>query len=102
MMAAIGTGNVKSGIVTVSLGTSGTIFTCSEKPVIDPTGLVAAFCDGTNRWLPVCRCFFIYIYNDCCLLSKLICTMNVTVATEVFALKKMLLKPIHFNCSEIK
>lgn len=65
MMGAIGTGNVREGVVTVSLGTSGTIYACSEKPVIDPRGEVAAFCDSTGRWLP------------------LICTMNVTVATEM-------------------
>ena len=38
MMAAIGTGNTRPGVVTASLGTSGTIFACAEKPVIDPQG----------------------------------------------------------------
>jgi xylulokinase len=66
MMAAIGTGNVAPGAVTASLGTSGTIFACAEGPVIDPSGEIAAFCDSNDRWLP------------------LLCTMNVTVATEVF------------------
>lgn len=65
MMGAIGTGNVKPGVVTVSLGTSGTIYACSSHPVIDPQGEVAAFCDSTGKWLP------------------LVCTMNVTVATEM-------------------
>jgi xylulokinase len=65
MMAAIGTGNTSSGRVTVSLGTSGTIYAFSDKPIIDPLGEVAAFCDSTNHWLPM------------------ICTMNVTVATEI-------------------
>ncbi len=65
MMSAIGTGNTKPGIVTVSLGTSGTIYAYSNKPVIDPEGEIAAFCDSTNGWLP------------------LVCTMNVTVATEL-------------------
>ncbi|MFZ4985079.1 MAG: xylulokinase [Blastocatellia bacterium] len=65
MMGAIGTGNVREGVVTVSLGTSGTIYACSGRPVIDPRGEVAAFCDSTGRWLP------------------LVCTMNVTVATEM-------------------
>lgn len=64
MMAAIGTGTTEPGIVTASLGTSGTVFTCSETPIIDPRGEIAAFCDSTDRWLP------------------LACTMNVTVATE--------------------
>lgn len=65
MMGAIGTGNTRQGIVTASFGTSGTIYACSEKPVVDPQGEIAAFCDSTNRWLP------------------LLCTMNVTVATEM-------------------
>jgi xylulokinase len=38
MMSAIGTGNIRAGVVTVSLGTSGTICAFSEKPVIDPKG----------------------------------------------------------------
>ncbi len=65
MMGAIGTGNTRAGIVTASFGTSGTIYACAEKPVVDPRGEIAAFCDSTNRWLP------------------LLCTMNVTVATEM-------------------
>ncbi len=64
MMGAIGTGNVSPGVVTVSLGTSGTLFACSDKPVIDPQGEVAAFCDSADQWMP------------------LVCTMNVTVLTE--------------------
>ncbi len=65
MMGAIGTGNTREGVITASFGTSGTIYACSEKPIIDPKGEIAAFCDSTNRWLP------------------LLCTMNVTVATEM-------------------
>lgn len=65
MMGAIGTGNTSPGIVTVSLGTSGTVYAYSDKPVIDPRGEIAAFCDSTNGWLP------------------LVCTMNVTVASEL-------------------
>src|SRR5262249_44288487 len=41
MMSAIGTGNIDPGVVTVSLGTSGTICAFSEEPVIDPKGEVA-------------------------------------------------------------
>ena len=66
MMAAIGTGNIAPGIVTASLGTSGTIFAFAAEPVIDPRGEIAAFCDSTDHWMP------------------LLCTMNVTVATEAF------------------
>ena len=64
MMGAIGTSNVAPGRVTASLGTSGTIYAYSDKPVIDPAGDIAGFCDSTDAWLP------------------LVCTMNVTVATE--------------------
>jgi len=64
MMGAIGTGNIASGIITASFGTSGTLYGCAGSPVIDPRGEVAAFCDSTDRWLP------------------LVCTMNVTVVTE--------------------
>lgn len=64
MMGAIGTGNVRPGVVTVSLGTSGTLFACADQPVIDPQGEVAAFCDSADQWMP------------------LVCTMNVTVLTE--------------------
>ena len=64
MMGAIGTGNVAPGRVTASLGTSGTIYAYSDKPVLDDCGDIAGFCDSTDAWLP------------------LICTMNVTVATE--------------------
>ena len=64
MMAAIGTGNVSPGISTVSLGTSGTIFSYSSRPFIDRRGEIAAFCDSTGGWLP------------------LLCTMNVTNTTE--------------------
>jgi len=65
MMGAIGSGNVRPGMVTVSLGTSGTLYSFSDSPVIDPQAEIAAFCDSTGGWLP------------------LVCTMNVTVATEM-------------------
>jgi xylulokinase len=64
MMGAIGTANVVPGRVTASIGTSGTIYAYSAKPVVDPKGEIAGFCDSTDAWLP------------------LLCTMNVTVATE--------------------
>ena len=64
MMGAIGTANVVPGRVTASLGTSGTIYAYSAQPVVDSQGEIAGFCDSTDAWLP------------------LLCTMNVTVATE--------------------
>src|SRR5208283_3020237 len=51
MMGAIGTANVVPGRVTASLGTSGTIYAYSEKPVIDAGGEIAGFCDSTDAWL---------------------------------------------------
>lgn len=53
MYGAIGTGNVEAGIVTVSLGTSGTAYTFMETPFIDPSGEIAAFCDSTGNHLPL-------------------------------------------------
>ncbi len=53
MYGAVGTGNVRPGIVTVSLGTSGTAYTFLEEPFIDPTGEIAAFCDSTGHHLPL-------------------------------------------------
>ena len=64
MMSAIGTGAVRDGFLTMSLGTSGTLFGFSKTPVIDPTGNLAAFCSSSGGWLP------------------LLCTMNCTVASE--------------------
>jgi len=60
MMGAIGTGNVKEGVVTVSLGTSSTVYSFRNDPVSDPTGSVASFCSSSGGWLP------------------LVCTMNAT------------------------
>jgi xylulokinase len=64
MMAAIGTGNIQPGVVTASLGTSGTLFAFSAVPIVDSRGEVAAFCDSTDNWLP------------------LVCTLNLTLVTE--------------------
>ena len=66
MMGAIGTGTVKDGFLTLSLGTSGTLYGYSDSPVIDPSGDLAAFCSSSGGWLP------------------LLCTMNCTVASEEF------------------
>jgi xylulokinase len=66
MMGAIGTGTVRDGFLTMSLGTSGTLFGFSDKPLIDPSGDLAAFCSSSGGWLP------------------LLCTMNCTVASESF------------------
>ncbi|MEE4111136.1 MAG: xylulokinase [Halieaceae bacterium] len=65
MMAAIGTGNVIPGRLTMSLGTSGTLFAFTDRPIVDPEGNIAAFCSSTGGWLP------------------LLCTMNCTLATEL-------------------
>jgi len=67
MMAAIGTGNVAPGVLSMSLGTSGTLFSCADHALVDDEAGWAAFCSSTGGWLP------------------LICTMNCTVATETVA-----------------
>jgi len=66
MMGAVGTGNISPGVCTLSLGTSGTIYSYYSEPFVDPEGEIAAFCDSTGGWLP------------------LLCTMNVTNTTEYF------------------
>lgn len=53
MMGAIGTGNIAKGIVSISLGTSGTAYTFMEDPFVDPDGEIACFCDATNHYLPL-------------------------------------------------
>jgi xylulokinase len=65
MMAAIGTGNVTAGKLTMSLGSSGTVCAYSPSPVVDRQGEIAAFCSSTDGWLP------------------LVCTMNCTLGTEL-------------------
>ncbi|NCF55989.1 MAG: xylulokinase [Planctomycetia bacterium] len=64
MMSAIGSGATRSGVVVMSLGTSGTVFTRTDHPVIDPEGLIAPFCSSDGGWLP------------------LLCVMNCTNVTE--------------------
>ncbi len=64
MMSAIGSGATREGATVISLGTSGTAFSYSTQPIIDPSGDIAAFCDSTGAYLP------------------LLCTMNVTGVTE--------------------
>ncbi|HHR9269765.1 TPA: xylulokinase [Salmonella enterica subsp. enterica serovar Muenchen] len=63
MMGAIGTGNINSGIVTMGLGTSGTLYSNTPDLPEANSASIANFCSATNGWLP------------------LICTMNVTSAT---------------------
>jgi xylulokinase len=53
MYGAIGTGNVTPGVVTISLGTSGTAYSVTDTAWVDPTGQIASFCDSTGRYLPL-------------------------------------------------
>lgn len=64
MMGAIGTGTVEDGFLTMSMGTSGTLYGFSAQPLADPANGLSGFCSSTGGWLP------------------LLCTMNCTVATE--------------------
>ncbi|MEO6206615.1 MAG: xylulokinase [Candidatus Limnocylindrales bacterium] len=48
---AVGVGAVASGIVALSLGTSGVIFATTDLPIHEPTGQVHAFCHAVpGRW----------------------------------------------------
>ncbi|MES2818147.1 MAG: xylulokinase [Pseudomonadota bacterium] len=62
MLGAIGTGNIRPGVITMSLGTSGTLYAYSDQPLVSPQPEVASFCSSSGGWL------------------SLICTMNLTNA----------------------
>lgn len=64
MMGAIGTGNIEQGVVTASLGTSGTLYAYSDQAPDIKHPLIAPFCSSSNGWL------------------LLICTMNLTGAVN--------------------
>ncbi|MFA7109269.1 MAG: xylulokinase [Sphaerochaetaceae bacterium] len=64
MMGAIGCGCTSEGSLVMSMGTSGTLFGYSEKPVCDKKDRLAAFLSSSGGYLP------------------LLCTMNCTVASE--------------------
>ncbi|WP_458717403.1 xylulokinase [Pseudomonas gregormendelii] len=64
MMGAIGTGNIQPGAITMSLGSSGTVYAYADQPRVSFDGSVATFCSSSGGWLP------------------LICTMNLTNATS--------------------
>ncbi len=63
MMGAIGTGNIQPGAITMSLGSSGTVYAYADAPTVSAEASVATFCSSSGGWLP------------------LICTMNLTNAT---------------------
>jgi len=63
MMGAIGTGNIHPGAITMSLGSSGTVYAFTDQPQVSKHASVATFCSSSGGWLP------------------LICTMNLTNAT---------------------
>ncbi len=63
MAGAMGVG-LSPGDVAVSLGTSGTVYSVTDRPAADPSGAVAGFADATGRFLP------------------LVCTLNATKVTE--------------------
>lgn len=65
MMSAIGSGNVTENKLTVSLGTSGTVFSYQSQPLIpEHHADINAFCSSNNGYLP------------------LVSTMNVTLAIK--------------------
>jgi xylulokinase len=66
MGAALGLG-LRAGDVTISLGTSGTVFGVSATPTRDPSGAVAGFASASGDYLP------------------LVCTLNATKVTDTVA-----------------
>lgn len=49
--AAVGTGAVKEGVVSISLGTSGVVFATTDNPFIEPEGRLHAFCHSVpGKW----------------------------------------------------
>ena len=66
MAAALGIG-LAPGQVCLSLGTSGTVYARSDRPVADPTGTIAGFADAAGGYLP------------------LACTLNATRVTGAVA-----------------
>lgn len=48
--SAVGTGAVAPGIVSVSLGTSGVVFTSLDKPHSDPSEAAHTFCHANGGW----------------------------------------------------
>ncbi|HSL74821.1 MAG TPA: xylulokinase [Ilumatobacteraceae bacterium] len=66
MAAALGLG-LRPGDAAISVGTSGTAFTVSDRPTADPLGEVAGFADATGRFLP------------------LVCTSNAAKVLDAFA-----------------
>jgi xylulokinase len=49
--AAVGTGAVEQGIVSLSLGTSGVVFATTDRPTIEPDGRLHAFCHAVpGKW----------------------------------------------------
>ncbi|MBX3314095.1 MAG: xylulokinase [Actinobacteria bacterium] len=66
MAAALGLG-LRVGDLALSLGTSGTAFTVSDRPTADASGAVAGFADASGRYLP------------------LVCTLNATKVTDAVA-----------------
>ena len=65
-IAAAGLGMLP-GDVCFSLGTSGVVFTVSDSPIFDTTGMVDGVASATGGWMPV------------------VCTLNCTQVTDKFA-----------------
>jgi xylulokinase len=48
--AAVGTGAVRPGVISVSLGTSGVVFTSLEDPSYEAQGAAHTFCHANGKW----------------------------------------------------
>lgn len=47
---AVGTGAVRTGVISVSLGTSGVVFTAIDAPQYDKAGAAHTFCHANGKW----------------------------------------------------
>lgn len=47
---AVGSGTVKSGVLSVVLGTSGVVFACDEKFSVDKENRLHSFCHANGKW----------------------------------------------------
>uniref|UniRef100_UPI0021822787 FGGY family carbohydrate kinase n=1 Tax=Pseudomonas chlororaphis TaxID=587753 RepID=UPI0021822787 len=51
MLGAIGTGNIQPGAITMSLGSSGTLYAYAEQPWVSADAAVATFCSSSGGWV---------------------------------------------------
>ncbi|WP_433965733.1 xylulokinase [Tunturiibacter gelidiferens] len=81
MMGAIGTGNVTEGVVTMSVGTSATVYSFRNELAAKQNPSVAPFCSSSDGWLPL-----VCTMNATNVVTQILDTLGRTVADIEFAL----------------